>query len=1203
MADLVRAKSGWAAVLRISALVALTSFAATARAQSPAGGRSMAAAQSTLGTLAGRVTDPRHAPIAGAVVELRREAGGEAALRVLTRADGSYTLRLPGGGEYVVTAARTGFVSATLLLSNPAGAGTLTQDIRLAPLTPDAVALPGIVARAARRVPTPPAQQRTPGEIVSTTFAFSSELFPVDGGDLLGFAALVPGVLPSGGEAGRGVSIGGQPASQNRVTLDGAGYGSGSVPAEAVAASGVITHPYDVSRGQFTGGVIAGATRSGTNLWGGSASLALLDPRLQFDGGANGVGGKFSSQQLSAGGGGPLVPGRLFVYGAGQLNLRDGSARSADALLAGSGVARDSLERLSAILEGLGIETRRPESALGNDFATGIARFDYLPGTRHAFMLRLDGRHLRTTGIGASPLAFAPGSQIRDDGGGALFQVTSTFGAVQHQFRAYGSAGAAEASSASDGPAGVVRVGADGAPGVAFRFGGSPLAETSSARSAVEVEDRVVATLGDAHQVQLGATYSAERIASTGTANRYGTFTFASLDALAAGRATSFTRSLSDTRQEAATGNAALFAGDTWQVSDAFSIVMGVRGERRWYPGRHAGNPAADSLFGLRTGRIAPEWGVSPRVGFRYRRSPFFSIHGGAGEFRGAPPLQPLAALLGQTGRNGAGEQLACIGSAAPAASWGSYLVDPSTIPQACAEGGDFLSSRGPSVAAFSTGYSAPRIRRASLDVTGGTRTLYFTADASMAWGADGAVAGDANLRPAPSFHLPDEGGRPVYVAGETIDPGSGSVTFQDSRRVPGYGIVRQVTARGRTRTRQLVLDGTWQFGRGYVAASYAYTRSEDQASGFSAPGAGLASTAGDPRRVEWGPRDFEQRHAATLRVSRYPSRMLQFTLVGHLLSGAPFSPMVEGDISGDGLANDRAFVFDPASAPELAPGMAELLGRVPGSLRTCLRAQMGTVAARNSCRTPWTASLDAQLNISPLGRRDRRLAFTVTAQNLDGGLDYLLHGGEDLRGWGPGRFDYPDPVLLRVRGFDPAARRFRYEVNPGFGSPAGETGRARVPFTIRIQGRVAVGADPAAQLLTRAVVAMDASTRPAELRKHFAQHLPNAPARVLQAADSLRLALSANQTSALRLAADSLALRIEAATAALADALSRPRSATRRDRNIDELLTEARALVQSGVTSTCSILTPSQWSRLPAKTVRVPRRIPRPTVNIPAPF
>lgn len=1192
MADLVRAKPGWAAVLRASALVALTSFAAAtgARAQSTPPG----------GTLAGRVTDPQHSPIAGAVVEVKRDAGGDAALRVLTRADGSYSLRLPGGGEYVLTAARTGFVSATLLVSHPAGERAVTQDIRLAPVPPDAVALPGIVARAARRVPTPPAQQRTPGENVSTTFAFSSELFPVEAGDLIGFAALAPGVVPSGGggESGRGVSIGGQPASQNRLTLDGAGYGSGSVPSEAVAASGVITHPYDVSRGQFTGGVIAGATRSGTNLWGGSASAARLDPRLQLDGGASsGVGGKYTSFQLSAGGGGPLVPGRLFVYGAAQHNSRDGSARSADAL---PGVAADSLERLSAVLEGLGIKTRRPASALRNDFSTAIARFDYLPGTRHAFMLRLDGRRLRTTGIGASPLALAPGSEVRDEGGGALLQVTSTFGAVQHQFRAYGSAGAAELSSGAWGPAGVVRVGADAgqAPGVIFRFGGSPLAETSSERSAVEIGDRVVATLGGAHQLQLGATYTAERIASTGTANRFGTFTFASLEELAAGRATSFTRSLSDARQEVATGNAALFAGDTWQVSDALSVVMGVRGERRWYPSRHAGDPAADSLFGLRTGRIAPEWGVSPRVGFRYRRSPLFSIHGGAGEFRGAPPLQSLAALVGQTGRNGAGEQLACIGSAAPAASWESYSVDPSTIPEACAEGGDFLSSRAPSVASFSDGYAAPRIRRASLDVNWGTRTLYFTADASIAWGAHGAIAGDANLRREASFHLPDEGGRPVYVSGVAIDPASGSVAFQDSRRVPAYGIVREVTARGRTRTRQLVLDGTWQFGRGYVAASYAYTRSDDQASGFSAPGAGLASTAGDPLRVEWGPRDYEQRHAATLRVSRYPSRMLQFTLVGYLLSGAPFSPMVEGDISGDGLANDRAFVFDPASAP----GMTELLDRVPGSIRSCLRGQMGSVAARNSCRTPWMASLDAQLNISPMGRRDRRLAFTVTAQNLVGGLDHLVHDGNP-RGWGPGRFDHPDPVLLRVRGFDPAARRFRYEVNPGFGSPAGETGRARVPFTIRIQGRVALGADPAAQLLTRAVVAMDASSRPAELRKHFAQHLPNAPARVLRAADSLRLGLSDAQSSALRLASDSLAVRIEAATEALADALSQPRSAARRDRNADELLADARALLESGAAATHSILTPAQWSRLPREMVHVPRRIPRATIDIPAPF
>ena len=1193
-----RMKRGWPAILRRSALAVLVCAAASAR---PAQGQIAGGA-----TLSGRVLDPGRSPIAGAVVQLT--ADGESAegreIRALSAADGGYVLPLPSsGGEYVLTATRTGFVSATLLITHSAGVRMLTQDIPLAPLVPEAVALPGVVARAARRVPTPPAQERAPGENATTNFAFSNELFPMDAGDLLASAALAPGVLPSGGDAGRGVSIGGQPSSQNRTTLDGAGYGSSSIPAEAVAASGVITHPYDVSRGQFTGGEIAATTRSGTNLWGGSFSVAGFNPLLQYDG-AGPEGGKYTVFQMSAGGGGPIVPGRLFVYAAVQRSSRDASP---GALSASAVVDPDSLQRLATVLGGIGLATQPTRVTLENTSTSGIARFDYLPGSRHAFMVRLDGRDFSTRGIGASPFAFAPGAELRNTGGGALLQATSTYGAVQNQFRVYGSNGSSDLDPGSAGPSGSVRVGAGTPAGetssVRFQFGGSPLAGSSTERSSLEIGNRVVVTAGDgAHLFQLGAAYTAERVSSTGGANRSGTFSFASVDDLEAGRATSFTRSLTDTRRDAATSNAALFAGDTWKVTDEFSIVMGVRGERRWYPVRHDGDAVADSLFGVRTGRIAPEWGVSPRAGFRYRHSPLVSVHGGVGEFRGAPPLQSLGSLLGLTGRDGAGRELVCVGSAAPGADWSSYSADPSTIPEVCADGSALFSTRTPTIAAFSSAYSAPRVRRASLDATWGKRRLYLTADASFAWGTGGALADDANLDDAPKFRLDGEGGRPVYVSGAAIDPATGSLTFQGSRRFADYGIVRQVTSRGRTRTGQLVLDGTWQMGKGYVAASYAYTRSEDQASGFSAPGAALASTAGDPGHAEWGPRDFEQRHAGSLRVSNYVAPRLQFTLVGYLLSGAPFSPMVDGDISGDGLANDRAFVFDSASAPELARDMRELLGRVPGSMRACLLRQMGTVAARNSCRTPWTASLDAQLNVWPLGSRDRRVAFNVTAQNVLGGLDYLLNPS-DSRGWGPGRFDYPDPVLLRVRGFDPAARRFHYELNPGFGAPAGESGQARMPFTVRIQARVALGADPSRQLLSRAAAAMEASVRPAELRTHFSGQLRNVPALVLAAADSLRLGLTEAQTSELRGAADSLAVHIEAAIEALANSLSQPRSASPRERNTDQLLADARALMESGAATTRSILTPTQWSRLPRRTVRVPRRIPRPTVAVPSPF
>lgn len=1167
-------------------------------------------------SLVGTVADRNGAPVAGAVLDLRRAPGTSAdtgAVRGRSGAEGAYALPLPpGGGEYVLTATHEGFLPRTLLVSHAPGAGTLTQDIRLTPRATEAVALPGLVVSSPRRAPTAAAPRRVPGEISAMEFAFSAQLFPVEPGDLIGSVSTEPGVLPSGGaESGRGVSVGGQPASQNRTTLDGAGFGAGSVPAEALAASGVVTHPYDVSRGQFTGGEIAGTTRSGTNQWGGSASLSLLDPRLQYAGaGPYSTGGLTGLRQLSAGGGGPAIPGRLFVYGAAQLDNRRTATTPVAALLDQSGIAPDSLERFMGILRGFDAAApeRRPED-LRTRFASGIARFDYLPGERHAIMARLDAREIVTTGVGSSPLSFTPGAELRDASGGILVQATSTFESFQHQLRVYGSSGVREVDPGPRGPAGIVRVGA-ARPGESFsstilRFGGSPLSESRGERSLFDAGDQLLIRMGgDAHLLRLGASYTAERSTTTGTANRYGTFTFSSLDDLEAGRATSFTRTLRGSGQDIATSNAALYAGDTWTLSDRLSVVFGARAERRWYPASHAGNARVDSLFGVATGRIAPEWGISPRAGFRYQFSPLVTVQGGAGEFRGGPPTQALATLLGQTGVDGAGEQLVCLESAAPAPEWSRYLSDASAVPALCANGEALLTSRLPSIGAFSAGYAAPRVRRASLNFQAGTRRLALWGDLSLAWGSRGALARDLNLVRGAAFQLPAEGGRPVYAPEDAIDPLSGGMSVASTRLSPDFGIVREVAALGRSRTRQLVLEGTWQMSRGYASLSYTNTRSMDEVSGIDAPGTGVASTGGDPSEAEWAPRDFEQRHAVGLRVSRYATRHLQFTLLGRILSGVPFSPMVERDINGDGISNDRAFVFTPdaSSTDEVARAMAELVGRAPASVRSCLLRQAARVAARNSCRTPWTGSLDAQLNLSPFGRPDRRLTFSVSAQNILGGLDYVVHGANGVRGWGQSEYDFPDPVLLRVRGFDAAARRFRYEVNRSFGTSGG-AGEARVPFTIRIQGRVAVGADPATQPLNRTVAAMDAAARGAGLRRHFESHVLNVPALVLALSDSLRLDLSAGQAAALRRAADSLAAPVASITDSLVNALAQPRSAARRAGNADELSARGRIAVKEGVDSVREILTPAQWERLPARLRRVPRRIPRPGISLAAPF
>ena len=152
--------------------------------------------------------------------------------------------------------------------------------------------------------------------------------------------------------------------------------------------------------------------------------------------------------------------------------------------------------------------------------------------------------------------------------------------------------------------------------------------------------------------------------------------------------------------------------------------------------------------------------------------------------------------------------------------------------------------------------------------------------------------------------------------------------------------------------------------------------------------------------------------------------------------SGVRFTPRVSSDINGDGLANDRAFVFDSRRTADtaLSAAMTRLIANGDRRGARCLRAQRGRIAEQSSCDGAWATSLNGTITVDParLGLRNRgRLQLHLS--NVLAGLDQLLHGAGNLRGWGqPG---YPDPTLLTVRGFDQANQRWLYTVNPRFGS------------------------------------------------------------------------------------------------------------------------------------------------------------------------
>ncbi|MFL5620844.1 MAG: carboxypeptidase-like regulatory domain-containing protein [Gemmatimonadaceae bacterium] len=1155
--------------------------------------------------LRGRVTASSGRPVVGAQILARRATdGGDRA--AVTDSLGAWTIDWQdGSGDYLVRVTAPAYESATIRVRRTGTDSVLIADVVLERARAAQHLAPMVV-----QAPAPRIERTPPHDDVGAREAFGTDpdlLPPSSAGDLGAFGTQMSDVVTTSG----GISVLGTGPVQNAVTLNGFAFPGSQIPRDVKMRARITASSYDPSVGWFTGARTNVQLAPG-GLFTSRTARATVDARALQSGTPLGtsLGQNPSRFDVSLAGDGPLFG--PFTYNAGVQATRTAARQatltsaSPDALRA-AGVAPDSVASLMRVLSAAGV----PLGGLGDqavtDHVTLLGRVDHAPYDWSTL------QPARTTwGLTAFGDFTRQGAVGRSVGGTASHGGTSTrqIGLLEAEVSSYLRGGALfsarTAASVDRGttaralglPDGRVRVasvasGAELGGLTTLAFGGNSGMQSDSRRWTWESgADLQLYPAGySAHRVRIAGDLRVDGFADAVAPNALGTFSFNSLSDLAANRPSAFSRAFGAPTQRGTELNAFLSVGDLWRASEKLQWLYGVRLERNAFANTPPANPDIARDFGTHTDRAPSGTAVLPRAGFTYSVGnrggrPIGSIRGGTGAFRNLLDPRIVGGPSVLTGLPSGTSRLACVGAGVPSPDWSAYSRDPSSVPTQCAAGVDgILGDDSPDVRLLDPGFQPQLAWRSNLGWASSWHGFGYSI--SGVYSDDRHQPGvlDLNFADVPRFSVADEG-RPVFVAPSSIVGSTGAVSSVDARRVAAFGQVSAEISNLRAISRQAtvsIMPPLVNLPRGAILAetglSYSLSTRRVQQVGFS------SSAFDDPTRVEWARGDLDVRHRIAASTLFAPSHNgFRLLIAAQLQSGMPYTPLVAGDVNGDGLANDRAFIHDTGSS-----AVSSLLERASPRTRHCLASQLGRAAAPNSCEGPWTGTLNANLLIghAALHALPERANITVSFTNVLAGIDRLLHGANGVRGWGS--TPVSDPVLYAVRGFDPATSRFRYELNPRFGDSPASSALTRTPFRVTIDMHVDIGPAKTPQQLDRWL--KPGRTRPGarlhvpELVRRLERNVPDPYSELLAQADSLLL--TSEQAASLQLAhthyrarMDSLWTDVARYLDRLPDRYDESAAWRRTDAAIDDAWEVTRLDVREQF---AKILTPAQLALLPA--------------------
>ena len=927
-----------------------------------------AIAQSTTASLQGFVTDNHGKPLAGATV-VATHMPTETVYGTITDNNGAYHLQgLRVGAPYVVEFSFVGykeqkFSDIALSLGEKKHLDTSLSDTQ----TIDAVVVNANAFTESRM---------GAGEVFHRDLI---ERTPTVSRSIDDITRLAPQAMIS---KDGGISIAGTNSRYNSFQIDGTASndmygltstgtngglaGANPIPLDAISDIQVVTAPFDVRQGGFSGGGINAITKSGTNTFTGTAYAYYNDQNFYGRSPLNGA--KLAEQRTQIYGvslGGAIVKNKLFFFLNGEFNL-DSSPSSYYVGDSGCNISEDDAKTIADRFYAL---TGYNGGGYGRQMLnkrTGslIARLDWNISSRHNLSLRYNF-------LDASKDEFVSSATLLRFNGEGYTSLSDTHSIVAelnsrvsdkmfNEFRV----GYTRVHDGRDAMSGnlypyVEILKMRDSDNTKVYIGTDPFAIMNDlVQNTITITDNF-SYYTNAHTITIGTHNEIFNSSCLYMAYAMGAYTYDTLSDFLADNASKYVRNyaVGNPATNITSAQFGLYIQDEWNASPRFSMTYGLRADIPVVFGNPPTNEAFNSSeiaqkYGIKTNQVPkPTVLLSPRIGFRWRIAEGVGsstlLRGGAGIFSGRIPFVWISNCFSNSGVSQIGYTLT---NSVP-----KFDEEPS---------GANGATSNPMLNIVAKDFRYPQVARATLALEQSYKGWHFA--------IEGIFSKSINDLLITNLTAQDKGNK-IYAVNSSLANASNTTTLYDSSLYSQNSSIYLLsnTSKGYGYSLSASVSKSFRFGLD-VYAAYTFAHSYSVMDGVSAQALNTwgrsYSAASNSQGLSYSLYDVPHKITASLSYTKRYGGLFGTTisLIYQGYSGMRYSLTYAGeDINNDTRKGNTTLYIPTESELEAMDFVSEADRQAFGEYiasNSTLRGSRGKFLARNAMQTPFEHHLDLHI-------------------------------------------------------------------------------------------------------------------------------------------------------------------------------------------------------------------------------------------------